>query len=172
MDDKEKLRLWNPQIMHERIVRIEQYLGIPYSNKMATLPKRTKEEEVVNLLEYEGIIVPITEPPWTGHPNRHGPEFDDSPCGSCGHNTTGDMMDSDKCADVGCEGDFEKWIPSPAKLPPKEEVLDEPKVAPAEEPKDHSLPPCCDCGIDESSCSLERLTCEPEDRPPAMGVKE
>ncbi len=39
--------------------------------------------------------------------------------------------------------------------------------APAVEPKDNSLPPCCDCGIDESSCPSERLTCGPDDRPPA-----
>lgn len=38
-----------------------------------------------------------------------------------------------------------------------------------QEPKDNSLPPCCDCGIDESSCPLERLTCGPDDRPPAQG---
>jgi hypothetical protein len=56
------------------------------------------------------------EQPWAGHPNRWGPEFEDSPCGSCGHNNTGDMMDSDKCADLKCEGDFSKWIPPPADL--------------------------------------------------------
>lgn len=35
-----------------------------------------------------------------------------------------------------------------------------------EEAKDNSLPPCCDCGRDESSCVVERKTCGPEDRPP------
>lgn len=28
-----------------------------------------------------------------------------------------------------------------------------------EEPKDNSLPPCCDCPRDESSCEFDRLTC-------------
>jgi hypothetical protein len=51
--------------------------------------------------------------------NRWRPEFEGSPCGSCGHNTTGDMMDSDKCADVGCGGNFEKWIPPPTEEPKK-----------------------------------------------------
>lgn len=51
--------------------------------------------------------------PWVGHPNRWGPEFIDSPCGSCGHNSDGDAMNGDRCADLGCEGDFNKWIPPP-----------------------------------------------------------
>lgn len=50
--------------------------------------------------------------PWTGHLNRHGPEFDDSPCGSCGRNITGDIMDTDVCDDAGCHGDFEAWTPA------------------------------------------------------------
>lgn len=49
----------------------------------------------------------------------------------------------------------------------KRQCYDDP---PAEEPKDNSLPPCCECGIDESSCPLERLTCGPDDRPPAAEV--
>lgn len=28
------------------------------------------------------------------------------------------------------------------------------------EPKDNSLPPCCDCIVDESSCEHERVTCK------------
>lgn len=45
------------------------------------------------------------------YPNRWGPEFDGSKCGSCGHNTNGDMMDSDRCAEVGCDGNYSSWIP-------------------------------------------------------------
>ena len=34
---------------------------------------------------------------------------------------------------------------------------------PAEDPKDNSLPPCCDCHDDESECGKERLTCKVEE---------
>ena len=56
-----------------------------------------------------------------GYPNRWGPELDNSPCGSCGHNTVGDIMNSDQCHDVGCDGNFSAWTPP-------EDVEDDPGV--------------------------------------------
>lgn len=49
--------------------------------------------------------------PWIGYSNRWGLEFEDSPCGSCGHNTDGDIMNTDQCDDVGCDGEFSAWTP-------------------------------------------------------------
>lgn len=66
--------------------------------------------EVINLLDAECLIIPIDKP-WAGYPNRWGPEFEDSPCGSCGHNTEGDAMNSDTCVDAGCDGSFNAWKP-------------------------------------------------------------
>ena len=57
--------------------------------------------------------------PWVGYPNRWGPEFDGSPCGSCGHNTEGDAMNTDACHEAGCDGSFNAWIPPPAEPCPQ-----------------------------------------------------
>lgn len=52
------------------------------------------------------------------YPNRWGREFKGSPCGSCGHNTSGDAMDSDQCADAGCDGSHNAWTPPVEEVDP------------------------------------------------------